>query len=65
MYFLLAGYEGHNNAQANTGRGSDGTSSLDCLSLIVESISPVASLQARQPLKFQISPKQEDSDQAL
>jgi hypothetical protein len=37
---LFAGYEGQNHSQPGCASGADGTSSLDCLSLIVESISP-------------------------
>ena len=67
-FFLFTGYEGQNNAQTNNASGGDGTSSLDCLSLIVESISPgaaaVAGLlqgQGRQPVRLQASTKQEET----
>ncbi|KAJ4439438.1 hypothetical protein ANN_07562 [Periplaneta americana] len=39
-------YEGQNHSQAGNAGGGDGTSSLDCLSLIVESISPGAAAVA-------------------
>jgi hypothetical protein len=40
IFILSAGYEGQNHQQPGSASGGDGTSSLDCLSLIVESISP-------------------------
>ncbi|XP_069702954.1 uncharacterized protein nau isoform X2 [Periplaneta americana] len=42
----ISGYEGQNHSQAGNAGGGDGTSSLDCLSLIVESISPGAAAVA-------------------
>ena len=53
IFILSAGYEGQNQQQPGSANGGDGTSSLDCLSLIVESISPgtavVAGLLQAQP----------------
>jgi hypothetical protein len=43
---LVSGYEGQNHSQPGNTTGADGTSSLDCLSLIVESISTGAAAVA-------------------
>jgi hypothetical protein len=39
-FYYFAGYDGQNHSQSGSAAAGDGTSSLDCLSLIVESISP-------------------------
>jgi hypothetical protein len=46
IFILFAGYEGLNHSQSGSANGGDGTSSLDCLSLIVESISPGSAVVA-------------------
>jgi hypothetical protein len=67
IFILSAGYEGQNNQQPGSANGGDGTSSLDCLSLIVESISPgtavVAGLlqgQARPMVRLHGASKHEE-----
>jgi hypothetical protein len=67
ILILFSGYEGQNHSQPGSANGGDGTSSLDCLSLIVESISPgaaaVAGLlqgQGRPSARLQEASKRED-----
>jgi hypothetical protein len=67
---VSAGYEGQNHPQPGSASGGDGTSSLDCLSLIVESISPgtavVAGLlqgQGRAAVRLHGANKHEDVEE--
>jgi hypothetical protein len=67
IFVLSAGYEAQNHPQPGNSSGGDGTSSLDCLSLIVESISPgtaaVAGLlqgQARPAVRLHGASKHEE-----
>ncbi|XP_021935231.1 uncharacterized protein LOC110837431 [Zootermopsis nevadensis] len=57
----INGYEGQNQPQSGNPSGGDGTSSLDCLSLIVESISPgLLQGQGRPSLRLHATSKHEE-----
>lgn len=62
----FAGYEGQNHTQSGSTGGGDGTSSLDCLSLIVESISPsLLQGQLRSSVRLQATSKHEEGGDSV
>lgn len=60
-FHFFAGYEGQNDSQNGSAIGGGRTSSLDCLSLIVESISPgLLQGQGRSSVRLHATSKHEE-----